>query len=70
MKALTFIDVSDPIRHRERRDSKSSSRTLSALSWLMISVLSLFECITRSSSALLEKIKIIANVNSIWFNLI
>ena len=47
-------------------ESKSSFITLSALSFIMISMLSIFECITRSSSLSMKKIKLIAIVNWIF----
>ena len=46
-------------------ESKSSFITSSALSFTMISMLSFFECITRSSSSSMEEIKLFAIVN--WF---
>ena len=54
------------IWYLERSDWKSSSIISSALSLIMISVLSLCECITRSSSLLLEDIKLIAIVKWIF----
>ena len=63
MKSLSFIDVFNPIRNQERRDSKSSLIALSTLSQVKISMLSLFECITCSSSMSLEEIKLIAIIN-------
>ena len=56
MKSLPFIDFSNPIWYLESIDLKISSITSSALSWLMISMLWLFECVTRSSSLYLEEI--------------
>ena len=47
-------------------ESKSSFITLSALSFIMISMLSIFECITRSSSLSMKKLKLIAIVNWIF----
>ena len=47
-------------------ESKSSFITLPALSFIMISMLSIFECITRSSSLSMKKIKLIAIVNWIF----
>ena len=64
MKSLPLIDVSNPIWYLERSDWKGSI-TQSALSLIMISMLSLFECITCSSSLSLEEIKLIAVVNCI-----
>ena len=49
-----------------RSDSKRSWITSSALSIIMISMLSLYECITHSSSISLEEIKLIAIV--IWIS--
>ena len=49
-----------------RSDSKGSSITSSASSIIMISMLSLYECITHSSSISLEEIKLIAIV--IWIS--
>ena len=49
-----------------RSDLKSFSITSSALLQTMISMLSLFECILRSSSLSLEEIKLIAIVNWIF----
>ena len=54
------------IWYLEKSDWKSSSIISSALSLIMISVLSLCECITRSSSWLLEDIKLIAIVKWIF----
>ena len=51
----------------ERNDCKSSSRTSSALSLIIIYMLSPFECITRSSSSSLEEIKLIATVSWIFY---
>ena len=47
------------------RESKNSFVTSFASSLIMISMLSLFECITRSSSLSMEEIKLSAIVN--WF---
>ena len=44
-------------------DLKSSSITSSASSLIMISMLSVFECITRSSLLSIEEIKLFAIVN-------
>ena len=44
-------------------DLKISSITSSASSLIMISMISLFECITRSSSLSIEAIKLFAIVN-------
>ena len=44
-------------------ESKSSSKTSSASSLIMISILSLLECITRSSSLSMEEIKLFAIAN-------
>ena len=52
-----------PIWYLHSSDSKRSSINSSALSLIMISLLSLFECITRSSSLPLKEIKLIAIVN-------
>ena len=54
IKLLPVVDVSNLIWYLERSDSKSSSITSSALSLVMISMLSFFECITCSSSVSLE----------------
>ena len=61
MKSLPFIDVSNPIWYLLRSDSKRSFITSSVFPWIKISELSLFECITRSSSVSLEEVKLIAN---------
>ena len=44
----------------------SESKSSSALSFIMISMLSIFECITRSSSLSMKKLKLIAIVNWIF----
>ena len=56
IKSLCLIDVSNPIFHLVRSDSKRFLLTSSALSLIMISILSLFEYITHSSSLYLENI--------------
>ena len=63
IKFLPFIAVSKPIWYLEINNSGSSLITLSALSLIMISMLSLFECITWFLSVSLEDIKLIASVN-------
>ena len=65
MKSLPLIDVSNPMCYLERFYNLKGSITQSALSLIMISMLSLFECITCSSSLSLEEIKLIAIVNCI-----
>ena len=84
MKSLPFIDVSNPIWYLLRSDSKRSFITSSVFPWIKISELSLFECITRSSSVSLEEVKLIANcylnfprffeiiydVSQVWFHFI
>ena len=67
MKVLTFIDVSNPIWYLERSDLKSSSITSSALSLIMISISSLFECSARYTSLSLEDIKLITSNNQIFY---
>ena len=63
MKSLPFNDFSNPIWYFLISDLKSSAVT-SFASWLiMISMLSVFECITRPSSLPLEEIKLIAIFN-------
>ena len=47
----------------EGSDCESSFIKSSALSLIMISMLSLFECITRSASLSLEDLKLFAVVN-------
>ena len=47
----------------DRRDSKSFSIASSIFSSIIISMLSLFECIAHSSSLSLEETKLIANGN-------
>ena len=49
------------------RDSESLSINSSASSLIMISMLSLFECITSSSSLSIEEIKLFAIVNWIFY---
>ena len=49
-----------------RSDLKISSKTSSALSLIIMSMLSIFEWITRSSSLSLEEIKLIGIVNCIF----
>ena len=56
-----------PIWYLERTDSKTLPVTGSTLSCLMISMLSLFECITRSSRMSFEKTKWIATVNWVFY---
>ena len=48
------------------RESKSSFITLSALSLIMISMLSLSQCITGSSSSSMEEVKLCTTVNCIF----
>ena len=48
-------------------ESKSSSITSSALSLIMVSISSLFECITCSSSLSMDERKFFAIVNSIFY---
>ena len=55
-----------PIWYLERTDSKTLPVTWSTLSCLMISMLSLSECITRSSRMSFEKTKRIATVNWVF----
>ena len=59
----TIFPMMFPIWYLHSSDSKRSSINSSALSLIMISLLSLFECITRSSSLPLKEIKLIAIVN-------
>ena len=65
MKSLPLIDFSNPSWYFSVSGLRSSSVTSLALLLIMISTLSLFECITHSSSLSLEEIKLIAIVN--WF---
>ena len=57
---IALIDVSKLIWYLERSDSKSSLTTIFAISYHISSILSLLECITRSSSTFLEEIKLAA----------
>ena len=57
---------SNPIWYFLITESKYSSITSSVLSLIMISVLSLFECIKRSSSLSLEERKLIDAFNRIF----
>ena len=66
IKSLPFIDVSNPIWYLERSDLKSSTIISSALNLIMISMLSLLECITHSSSVSLEDKNITYIVNWIF----
>ena len=65
-KDRSLIDVSKLIWWLERSDSKSSLTTIFAISYGISSILSLLECITRSSSTSLEEIKLTAIVKSIF----
>ena len=65
-KDRSLIDVSKLIWWLERSDSKSSLTTIFAISYGISSILSLLECITRSSSTSLEEIKLAAILNSIF----
>ena len=67
IKSLPLIYLSNPTGYLLRSDSKCSSVILSALSYIMNSMLSLFECITHSSSLSLEVIKLTAIVNWIFY---
>ena len=67
IKDIPFIDVSNPIWYLERSNWKSSPKVSSALSLIMISMLSLFYCIIRSSSVSLEEIKLSAIVKWIFY---
>ena len=60
------LDVSIPFWCLERSDWKKTSKSSSALSLTIISMLSLFECITHPSSLSLEEIKSIAIVTWIF----
>ena len=62
-KNKSFINVSNTVWYLERRDWKRSSTTSSAFSLIIICMLSLFECITLSSSVPLQEIKLIATDN-------
>ena len=66
MKSLPFIVLSNPIWYLERCDWKGSSKTSSALSLIMIFILSLFECITLCSSVSLWGTKLTGIVNWIF----
>ena len=50
--------------------SKSSFRTSSASSLIMVSMLSLFKCISRTSSLYMEEIKLFVSVNLIFDKII
>ena len=63
---LSFIDVSNSIWYLEKSVWKSSCINSLALSLIVISVLSLFECFTRSPSVSLEELKLIAIVKWIF----
>ena len=66
-KLTTFhCNVSKTFRYSLRKDTKSFLTTSSALSVIMISLLSLFECIMHSSSLSLEQIKLVAVANWIF----
>ena len=64
-----LYDIYNTINEHNQRqnvlliDLKISSITSSASSLIMISMISLFECITRSSSLSIEAIKLFAIVN-------
>ena len=64
--SLPLTGVSNPIWYLERSDWKSSSIISSTLSFIMIFMSSLLECILRSLSLSLEEIKLIAVVNWIF----
>ena len=63
MKSLPLTDFSNPICYVLIRESKVSPIVSSALTLIMISMLSLLECITHSSSLWSGEIKVIAIVN-------
>ena len=63
IKSLPLIDVLKSIWYLKRSDSKSSLTISFILSYDINSTLLLVECITRSSSASLEGIKLIAFFN-------
>ena len=63
---LVLTDVSNTIWYLLRSYSKHFSVILFALSLIMISVVSLFECIRRSSSLPLEEINSIVIVGWIF----
>ena len=63
IKSLPPIDVFNSIWYLERSYSKIPLITSTALSRLMISILSFFEYISHSSSLTLEETKLIAIVN-------
>ena len=66
-KLTTFhCSVSKIFQYLLRKDTKSFLTTSSALSVIMISLLSLFECIMHSSSLSLEQIKLVAVANWIF----
>ena len=62
IKSHPGIDVSNPFWYLDRSDWKSSCITSSALSLIIISMLSPFECMTHSSSLSLDDIKLIVIV--------
>ena len=66
IKSLPLIDVSKLIWFLKRSDSKISSTASFALLQCMNSILSLFECITRSSSTSFKEIKLIAFIDWIF----
>ena len=63
IKSLPFSDVSNSIWYLERSSSRSYLVTSFTLSYVITFVLSLFQCITCSSSVSLEEIKLTAIVN-------
>ena len=67
MKLLPLIDVSKEIWYLERSDSKSSLATSFALPYNIFFILSLFKCITSSSSKSLDERKLTAIVNWIFY---
>ena len=66
MKLLSLIFVSNSIWYLERSDLTSSSITYSVLSLIIISMMSLFESITHSSSIFLWETKLIVFVSWIF----
>ena len=62
----SYIDVSSPTWYLLRSDLKSFSVTSSGLSLIMISMLSLFQCIRNSSQLSLEEIKLIDIVSLVF----
>ena len=66
IKSIPFIDVSNSIWYLEKIYWKSSDITSSALSLIIISMLSLFEYTTLSSLSL-EDIKLMAIINWIFY---